>query len=53
LAIYCHEEHGEPVSINRVRELCIKIRNETAEDAAAGLSPPGIVDLDYGEYATS
>ena len=53
LAIYCHEEHGERVSINRVRELCIKIRNEAAEDAAAGLGPPGIVDLDYGAYATS
>ncbi|MBC8018074.1 MAG: IS4 family transposase [Verrucomicrobia bacterium] len=31
LAIYCHEEHNERVSINRVRELRIKIRNELAE----------------------
>ena len=31
LAIYCHEEHQERVSINRVRELRIKIRNELAE----------------------
>jgi len=31
LAIYCHEEHGEPVSIKRVRELRIKIQNETRE----------------------
>ncbi|MFO8046524.1 MAG: transposase, partial [Halomonas sp.] len=53
LAIYCHEEHGERVSINRVRELRNKIRNEAAEDAATGLGPPGIVDLDYGAYATS
>jgi hypothetical protein len=28
LAIYCHDEHQEKVSINRVRELRIKIRNE-------------------------
>jgi IS4 transposase len=31
LAIYCHEEHGEPVSIKRVRELRCKILNETRE----------------------
>lgn len=30
LAIYCREQHGEPVSINRVREL----RNQIANDAA-------------------
>ena len=30
LAIYCHETHGEKVSIERVRELRIKIRNEAA-----------------------
>jgi len=53
LAIYCHEEYGERVSINRVRELRNKIRNEAAEDAAAGLDPPDIIDLDYGAYATS
>jgi len=29
LAIYCHEQHGEKVSIKRVRELRNKIRNET------------------------
>jgi len=29
LAIYCHEEHGERVSIKRVRELRTKILNET------------------------
>ena len=28
LAIYCHEEHGEKVSIKRVRELRNKINNE-------------------------
>ncbi len=31
LAIYCHEEHNERVSILRVRELRIRIRNELAE----------------------
>ncbi len=31
LAIYCHNEFGEKVSIKRVRELRIKIRNETRE----------------------
>jgi hypothetical protein len=30
LAIYCREQHNEPVSINRVREL----RNQMANDAA-------------------
>jgi hypothetical protein len=28
LAIYCHEQHGEKVSIKRVRELRAKISNE-------------------------
>jgi hypothetical protein len=31
LAIYCHEEHNERVSISRVRELRIKISNELIE----------------------
>lgn len=53
LAIYCHEEHGERVSINRVRKLHNNIRHEAAEDAAAGLGPPDIIDLDFGAYATS
>ena len=29
LAIYCHEQYNEKVSIKRVRELRTKIRNET------------------------
>ena len=29
LAIYCREQHNEKVSIKRVRELRIKIQNET------------------------
>lgn len=37
LAIYCHDEHGEKVSIKRVRELRNQIRNEVAqlEEAAS------------------
>jgi len=31
LAIYCREQHGEKVSINRVRELRMQIANEAAE----------------------
>jgi hypothetical protein len=31
LAIYCHEQHGERVTIKRVRELRIKMQNETRE----------------------
>jgi hypothetical protein len=54
LAIYCHEEHGERVSIRRVREFRNTIRNEATEDAAAGgLAPPGFIDLDFSAYATS
>lgn len=30
LAIYCHEKHNEKVNVKRVRELRIKIRNESA-----------------------
>jgi hypothetical protein len=28
LAIYCHDEYQEHVSVTRLREICIKIRNE-------------------------
>lgn len=28
LAIYCHDEYKEHVSVKRLREICIKIRNE-------------------------
>jgi hypothetical protein len=34
LAIHCQEQHNEPVSINRVRELRNKIANEASEMAA-------------------
>ena len=54
LAMYCQEEHGERVTIERVRELRNRIRNEAAEDAASeDLSPPTFVDLDFSAYATS
>ncbi len=36
LAIYCHTEYNEKVSIKRVRELRIKIRNEAATMDTAG-----------------
>jgi hypothetical protein len=42
LAIYCHEEYGEKVSIKRVRELRHKIQNEAAQVVADDLAPqPG------------
>lgn len=33
LAIYCQEQHGEPVSIRRVRQLRNQIRNEAIQQA--------------------
>lgn len=35
LAIYCHEQHGESVSIRRVRQLRNQIRNEATQQALA------------------
>ena len=35
LAIYCQEQHGEPVSIRRVRQLRNQIRNEATQQAVA------------------
>ena len=34
LAIYCREQHGESVSIRRVRQLRNQIRNEAMQQAA-------------------
>ncbi len=48
LAIYCHEEHDEPVSIKRVRELRIKILNETRESPAVPLATDNINSQDRG-----
>jgi len=53
LAIYCHEEHNERVSIQRVRELRNTIRNEAAQDAAVDLGAPGFMDFDLSSSATS
>jgi hypothetical protein len=39
LAIYCHEEHGEKVSIKRVRELRNQMRNEIAQLDEADSEP--------------
>jgi len=40
LAIYCHEQHGEPVSIRRVRQLRNQIRNEANQQFAVEKSIP-------------
>jgi len=46
LAIYCHDERGEPVSIHRVRQLRNQILNEyrmeCMESAMQGLPMPDI-----------
>jgi len=39
LAIYCHEQHDEKVSIARVRELRFNIRNELVAAMAEGHPP--------------
>lgn len=44
LTIYCHEQHGEQVSIKRVRELRTQILNETREIQDV---PPDSGDPDY------
>ena len=38
LAIYCHKNHNEPVSIKRVRELRIQIKNEL-RDSHSSIEP--------------
>ena len=35
LAIYCHNNHGEPVSIKRVRQLRIQIQNELRDSGSS------------------
>jgi IS4 transposase len=47
LAIYCHEQHGEHVSIKRVRELRTQILNETRESQDG---PPDPGDLDSQNF---
>jgi len=36
LAIYCHKNHGEPVSIKRVRQLRIPIQYELRDSGGSG-----------------
>jgi hypothetical protein len=43
LAIHYYEQHGEHVTIKRVRELRIKMQNETRK---SGNIPPNLGDLD-------
>jgi len=47
LATYCHDEHGEPVSIRRVRQLRNQILNESragcTESTLQGLPIPYII----------
>ena len=40
LAIYCHEQHKEPVSIRRVRQLRCQIRNEANQQSASEKTVP-------------
>ena len=52
LASYCHEQHHEKVSIKRVRELRIKIKNEAAHTDALPPDPVPITKImDGGPYA--
>jgi hypothetical protein len=41
LAMYCHEQHGEPVSIRRVRQLRNQILNEFRMGQLASQTPQG------------
>ena len=50
LAIYCHEEYHEKVSIKRVRQLRIKIRNEARSIENLELQPQ---ILNYDQYSIS
>lgn len=50
LAIYCHEKHNEKVNIKRVRELRIKIRNESAAPHFLPPDPDGF-DLSHSTQA--
>lgn len=52
LAIYCHEQHNERVSIKRVRELRNKILNETRGGMNNGPNYDNVKDLElYQSYA--
>jgi hypothetical protein len=54
LALYCHDQHGERVSIHRVREFRNTLRNEAAElTAVEDLPPPESWNEVLSAYATS
>jgi hypothetical protein len=52
LAIYCHEESNERLSIKRVRGLQMKIRNEAAMmDEADCITDDALYEEEDGLYA--
>lgn len=53
LAIYCREQHNEKVSIKRVRELRIKIQNETRIASSSTVSPISVNDKISNTYANT
>jgi IS4 transposase len=53
LAIYCHEQHGEKVSIKRVRQLHNQILNETRAAESQDLEHEQINTLSHNSYASS
>jgi hypothetical protein len=53
LAIYCREQHNEKVSIKRVRELRIKIQNETRIASSSTVSPISENDKISNAYAST
>jgi hypothetical protein len=53
LAIYCREQHNEKVSIKRVRELRIKIQNETRIASSSTVSSISEYDKISNAYAST
>jgi hypothetical protein len=54
LAIYCQQQHGEKVSIQRVRELRNKIYNEATQWKLIDLvSPPGEIQFEMASAAAT
>ena len=53
LAIYCREQHNEKVSIKRVRELRIKIQNETRIASSSTVSSISENDKISNSYAST
>jgi len=53
LAIYCHDEYNERVSVRRVRELRIKIRNESVNGFYDPPDPNHFNEQNYNTYANT